>query len=281
MKTWFITGANRGLGFAIAQAALEAGDSVVASARKPEPMPDGLAELARRHTGRLRVVPLEVSDDASVAESVAQAVAWGGRIDILVNNAGYGQFGVFEQVSAAAVAQQFATNVFGVFAVTRAVLPLMRAHRAGRIFTVSSIAGLAGFKGASIYCASKFALEGWSEALAQEVAPFGIHATLIEPGFFRTDFLDPSSVHGPDARLAEYDNYTERRAAELAGMNHRQPGDPARLGRALVELAAAPSPPLRFCAGSDAHAFIMARGDRQRAEAEAWHALSVSTDFRD
>jgi NAD(P)-dependent dehydrogenase (short-subunit alcohol dehydrogenase family) len=276
MKTWLVTGANRGLGLAIAKAALEAGDSVAITARNPMGVPQALHDA---HGPRLRCAALDVTDKASVGSAVQEVMSAFGRIDVLVNNAGYGQFGVFEQVSVQAVEQQFATNVFGVFAVTRAVLPHMRAQGGGRIFTVSSIAGLAGFKGASIYCASKFALEGWSEALAQEVSAFGIHAMLVEPGFFRTDFLDASSVRGPDSRVADYDEYTERRADEFAGMNHRQLGDPERLGRALVELAAAVSPPMRFCAGSDAYAVIRSRGERQRAEAEAWRALSASTDF--
>ncbi len=230
MKTWFITGANRGLGLEIVRAALEAGDQVVATARKPEQVEAGLA-----YDGdRLLALPLDITDQASIEAAVDAACKRFGRIDVLVNNAGYGQLGVFEQVSVAAIERQFSTNVFGTFAVTRAVLPVMRAQRSGHILTVSSIGGLTGAEGGSIYCATKFALEGWSESLSLELAQFGINTTLIEPGFFRTDFLDNSSAFYGDIAISDYAEYAAKQKSGLDDLNQKQAGDPAKLGKAIV-----------------------------------------------
>ncbi|MGV6871803.1 SDR family NAD(P)-dependent oxidoreductase [Pseudochelatococcus sp. B33] len=284
MKTWFITGASRGLGLEIARAALEAGDRVVATARRPEQVEAGFAEaglveagLAGQADGRLLALRLDVTDQASIDAAVADASRRFGRIDVLVNNAGYGQLGAFEQQSVADIDRQFATNVFGVFAVTRAVLPLMRAQRSGLVFTVSSTGGLAGAEGGSIYCATKHALEGWSESLRIELAQFGIRTTLIEPGFFRTDFLDPSSVSYGDIAIPDYANYSAGVRAHLDRINHRQAGDPAKLGKAVVTLVASDDPPVRFAASADAYDILIARAETNRAEADRWRELSRST----
>lgn len=276
MKTWFITGASRGLGLEIARAAFEAGDQVVATARKPEQVEAGLAGQA---DGRLLALRLDVTDQASIDAAVADASKRFGRIDVLVNNAGYGQLGAFEQQSVADIDRQFATNVFGVFAVTRAVLPLMRTQRSGLVLTVSSTGGLAGAEGGSIYCATKHALEGWSESLRIELAQFGIKTTLIEPGFFRTDFLDPSSVSYGDIAIPDYADYSAGVKAHLDQINHRQAGDPAKLGKAIVTLVASDDPPVRFAASSDAYDILIGRAEANRAEADKWRELSVSTDI--
>jgi len=273
MKTWFITGASRGLGLEIARAALEAGDQVVATARKPEQVCAGLATFGNR----LLASRLDVTDEASVETAISAALERFGRIDVLVNNAGYGQLGAFEQQSVPAINRQFATNVFGVFAVTRAVLPQMRAQRSGHVLTVSSTGGLAGAEGGSIYCATKHALEGWSESLRIELAQFGIKTTLIEPGFFRTDFLDPSSVSYGDIAIADYANYSAGVRAHLDQINHRQAGDPAKLGKAVVTLVASDDPPERFAASSDAYDILIDRALRNRTEADKWRELSMST----
>lgn len=275
MKTWFITGASRGLGLEIARAALEAGDQVVATARKPEQVEAGLAGQA---DGRLLALTLDVTDQAAIDAAVTDASKRFGSIDVLVNNAGYGQLGAFEQLTVAAIDRQFATNVFGVFAVTRAVLPIMRAQRSGHVLTVSSVGGLIGFDGASIYCATKFALEGWSESLSLELAQFGIRTTVIEPGYFRTDFLDPSSVSYDDIVVADYADYSAKKAG-LDEMNHRQAGDPAKLGKAIVSLVASEDPPVRFAVGSDAYGIVSNRAEANRTEADKWRGLSVSTDI--
>jgi NAD(P)-dependent dehydrogenase (short-subunit alcohol dehydrogenase family) len=276
MKTWFITGASRGIGLGIARAALEAGDQVVATARKPEQVEAGLAGLGG---DRLLALKLDVTDQASIGAAVEAALGRFGRIDVLVNNAGYGQLGVFEQQSVAAINRQFATNFFGTLEVTRAVLPMMRAQRSGHIFTVSSVGGLVGAEGGSMYSATKFALEGWSEGISFELKLFGIRTTLIEPGFFRTDFLDTSSVSYGDIAIPDYADYSARFKAMLDGINHNQAGDPNKLGKVVVSLAASDDPPVRFAAGSDAYGVITDRAAKDRALADKWRELSVSTDI--
>ncbi len=274
MKTWFITGASRGLGLEIARAALDAGDQVAATGRKPDQIEAALGGVS----DHLLALPLDVTDQESINAAVEAASKHFGGINVLVNNAGYGQLGVFEQLSVAAIDRQFATNVFGTFAVTRAVLPLMRAQRSGHILTISSIGGLVGFDGSSIYCATKFALEGWSESLSQELAPFGVKATVVEPGFFRTDFLDASSVAYDDIAVADYADYSAKRKAGLDELNHKQAGDPVKLGKAIVTLAASEDSPIRFAVGSDAYGVVTKRAETNRAEADKWRELSVSTD---
>lgn len=275
MKTWLITGTNRGLGLEIARAALNAGDQVAATARRR----DGMEEQLSGFGDRLLTLQLDVMDAASIQAAVEGAVRHFGRIDVLVNNAGYGQLGPFEQASVEAVERQFATNVFGVFNVTRAVLPIMRSQRSGHILTMSSIAGLVGFGGSSLYCATKFALEGWSESISQELAPFGIRATLIEPGKFRTDFLDVSSVAYGDVAIPDYAEFASSQRKSLEEFNHVQAGDPAKLGRAVVKLANTNEPPIRFAAGSEAYDVVTRRVKSMHEEAKAWRELTLSLDI--
>ena len=272
-QTWFITGANRGIGLAIARAALAAGHRVVATARQGAAVVEALGDR-----DDVLALDLDVTRPAQVRAAVEAATARFGGIDDLVNNAGYGHLGLFEQTSDADARAQFETNVFGMMDVTRAVLPVMRARRSGRVLNLSSVAGMAGFAMAGLYCASKFAVEGFSLSLAQEVKAFGIHVTVVAPGFIRTDFLDPSSYRLPDASIPDYAAMDEALRAAYLPMNHLQPGDPARLGRALVELAASESPPLRWSAGSDAVQMVDARLAELKAELDAGRALSASVD---
>ena len=189
-KVWMVTGASRGIGLALCRFLLDAGRSVVATARNP----DDLHKKLRQNGERFLILPLDITEQTQVDEAVDKAISHFGNIDVLVNNAGYGQMGWFENISAAQIEQQFRTNVFGSMNVTRAVLPHLRAQGSGQIFTLSDVAGLSARAGNSVYAASKFALEGWMEGLAAELLPLNIHATLIEPGSFRTDFLDDSSL---------------------------------------------------------------------------------------
>ncbi|WP_316149615.1 oxidoreductase [Cupriavidus sp. BIC8F] len=276
-KIWFITGAARGIGAEIARAALAAGDKVVATGRDRAKVAEAFAPYGER----VLALALDVSSAPQALDAVAQAVAHFGRIDVLVNNAGYGQLGMFEQNTPQDITGQFDTNVHGTFHVTRAVLPVMRRQRSGRILNLSSIGGMIGFEGASVYCAAKFAVEGFSESLALEVARFGIHVTIVEPGFFRTDFLDGSSVR---YGALEIDDYAQASASMRGGYDnysHQQPGDPVKLGRALVQLAGAPKPPLRYAAGSDAQQYLNGKLDTVRAELAEWRVLSLSTDHDD
>ncbi|WP_307706954.1 SDR family NAD(P)-dependent oxidoreductase [Rhodopseudomonas sp. B29] len=203
-----------------------------------------------------------------------------GRIDVLVNNAGYGQLGALEEISRDSVGSQFATNVFGVFDVTRAVLPVMRAQRSGHVITISSIAGMRGFEGSSIYCATKHAVSGWSEALKAELAPFGVKVTCVYPGRFRTDFLDRSSVRYGDFTLDDYAAASARRRQALDADNHRQIGDPAKFANAILALADAGDPPMWLPAGSDAHEVFAAKSAALADTIESWRSLIVSTDFQ-
>lgn len=273
-KVWFVTGATRGLGAAIAKAALDAGDKVVVSGRRIEPLQNAFADYGER----VLAVALDVTDESQALSAVEAAVARFGRIDILVNNAGYGQLAPFEDNLASEADKQFATNVFGVFNVCRAVLPVMRLQRSGKVFNVSSMGGVVGMGGAALYCASKFAVEGFSESLAQEVAQFDIKVTLVEPGVFRTDFLDPSSAVFGTRGLEDYATFTAKVRSASAAYNHQQTGNPAKLGEALVHLANSEHPPLRYLAGSDAYQQVSDKLNKMLAQIELWRHLSFSTD---
>ena len=268
--TWFITGAARGIGAHTVQAALAAGHNVVATARSR-------LSITTTHA-HLLALDLDVTVEAQAHAAVQAAVARFGRIDVLVNNAGYGQLGLFEESNAADAQTQFDTNVFGLFHVTRAVLPVMRQQRAGRVLNISSIAGMRGRTGTALYSASKFAVEGFSEALAQEVAAFGIHVTIVEPGAFRTDFLDGQSMRYGSQSIVDYAAQSAQVTEGFGARNHLQPGDPARLAAVLLQLAAHPAPPLRLAAGSDAVEIAGAKIEALRAEWLAWRELSVTTD---
>ncbi|NVZ33543.1 SDR family NAD(P)-dependent oxidoreductase [Pseudomonas sp. A4002] len=272
-RVWMITGSAGGLGAGIARAALVNGDQVVATDLD-------LARLDQTYSSdQVMTAALDIRDEQQAQTVVAAAIARFGRIDVLVNNAGYGQFGPFEEVEPEAIERQFATNVFGTFNVTRAVLPVMRRQRSGHLVMMSSNGGFKGVRGASMYSASKFAIEGFSEALAEEVAEFGIRLTLLEPGAFRTDFLDSRTLKLGTRALEDYAEFRARTLAVFEARNHRQIGDPYRLGLAVVQLEALAAPPLRFVAGSDALSVVEAKLDQVRADLERWRSLSTSTDF--
>jgi NAD(P)-dependent dehydrogenase (short-subunit alcohol dehydrogenase family) len=276
-KTWFITGASRGLGADIATAALNAGDNVVATGRQRSAVSDKLGA----DNDRLLSLSLDVSDATQARAAIEAALERFGAIDVLVNNAGYGHLGYFEETTDADIQAQYATNVFGLFNVTRAALPAMRAARKGHVFNLSSVAGYRGIETGSLYCSSKFAVEGFSEALAGELAPFGIHVTIVEPGPFRTDFLTPESIKFVAVPVADYD---ERRTAMRASFEQRngsQPGDPVLLAQALVTLANAAKPPLRFTAGAMAVNGLDAKLAGMKAELDAWRELGLATDYPD
>lgn len=275
-KTWFITGASRGLGMQVARAALAGGDQVVATARRPEQVHTTLSGS----DDRLMTIALDVTDDTSIQLAAQAAFDRYGRIDVLVNNAGFGQLGNFEELSPGAIDRQFRTNVFGVFDVTRAVLPIMRAQRSGHVVTISSTLGIVGADVSSIYCAAKFAVAGWSESLSLELAPFGIKATSVHPGQFRTDFLDPSSVQHGDVPIDDYRQIREARETMLATFSHNQAGDPVKFGQAIVAMVEADEPPARWGAGSEAISVFLQRAEELRTTAETWRELSQSTDIR-
>lgn len=274
-KIWFVTGAARGIGAGIAKAALAAGDSVVATDRDAASLRDTYPEASER----ILLLPVDITDMESIDYAVKAAMGTFGRIDVLVNNAGYGQFGPFEEISADAVHRQFATNVFGTFNVTRRVLPIMRVQRSGHIVNMSSNGGFKGVAGASMYSATKFAIEGFSESLALEVAEFGVKLTIVEPGAFRTDFLDKRSLKRSTDEIDDYAGYRARANAVFEARNHNQVGDPDKLGQALLRLVDEKEPPLRFAAGADAVKVVHDKLQDVSRELERWRALSVSTNF--
>jgi NAD(P)-dependent dehydrogenase (short-subunit alcohol dehydrogenase family) len=274
-RTWFVTGAARGLGAAVVNAALEAGDNVVATGR-------GNVQAAFPGSeDKLLALKLDVTDPAAPDKAVAEALHRFGRIDVLVNNAGYGQLGLFEKSSEEEVRRQFEINVFGLMRVTRAILPQMREHRAGHIINFSSIGGIVPFPLCSLYCASKFAVEGFSASLALDVQPFGINVTVVEPGFFRTDFLDPRSARYSGHRIPDYDEIRAKPETQYKDQNHKQLGDPAKLGTAIVKLADAATPPRHLLLGSDAIRYAQEELRARCAEIDAWAELSVTTDHQD
>lgn len=273
-KVWFITGASSGIGAALVSAALDAGDRVVATARNLEKL---RSRLGQPPSERLAFVPLDVASQEQVQKAVAAAVEKFGRIDVLVNNAGYCLMGDLESLTVEQIERQLATNFYGVLYVMRAVLPVMRRQRSGRIFNVTSMAGLVGYGRCSAYAASKFAVEGLSLSVAQEVERFGIEVTLVEPGFFRTDLLAPESAVFGDLAVDGYDMPAALKA-QWQSYHGKQSGDPAKLGKVLVQLAAIASPPKQFLAGTDAVDGITADLQRRLGEVQAHRDLSVTTD---
>jgi NAD(P)-dependent dehydrogenase (short-subunit alcohol dehydrogenase family) len=273
-KTWFITGANRGLGLEIAKCALRAGHNVVAAGRSRPAVEAALGPAS----GQLLPIALDVSDPGQAQGAVEAAISSFGGIDVLVNNAGYGHMGFFEELTMQDAQAQFATNFFGVLGLTWAALPSMRARRSGHIFNISSLAGLLGAESGSLYCASKFALEGYSESLAKEIAPFGLALTIVEPGPFRTDFLTAQSLRFGSPSVADYDSRRAAMESGFAERNGKQAGDPAKLAQVLLELASHPAPPMRFLAGSTAFEAGRMKLASTLAAVEKWEALSKSTD---
>lgn len=272
-KIWFITGSASGFGRALTETALERGDSVVATARQPK----RLADLGQRYGDRLLALSLDVTQPLQIPTAVMRAIRAFGRIDVLVNNAGYGVFGAVEEVSPQAVRQQFETNVYGALEVTCAVLPHLRRQRSGHILNISSSGGLVGFAGAGIYCASKFALEGWSEALAQEVAPLGIRLTIVEPGAFRTTFND--ALQTPNRRIEDYRDTSGQMLQWLRQMQGQQPGDPHKAAAAMMQVVEHPTPPLRLVLGADALEAVQAKLETVAAELADWQDVAINTAF--
>jgi NAD(P)-dependent dehydrogenase (short-subunit alcohol dehydrogenase family) len=274
MRVWFITGASRGFGALIAEAALAAGDAVVATARDPSTV---TARLGSHE--RLLATRLDVTSEAEAHEAAGQAVKKFGRIDILVNNAGYGLLGAIEEASAAETTKLFGTNVFGLLGVTRAVLPHMRRQRAGHIINVSSVGGYTGYPGWGVYGATKFAVEGITEALAGEVAPLGIKVTVVEPGFFRTDFLDETSLSRTAQHIEDYSETVGQTRAHAADVNHGQRGDPRKLAQAFMQLVNAKNPPTRLPLGSDTVERIESKNAHVAQELATWRKTAISTDW--
>ncbi|KQV88658.1 short-chain dehydrogenase [Massilia sp. Root351] len=275
-KVWFITGASRGFGVLMAKDALARGDSVVATARNPQSVIDALGEQPN-----LLAVRLDVTQEAAAVLAARAAVERFGRIDVLVNNAGYGLLGAVEEASAEEVRALYDTNVFGLLNVTRAVLPQMRRQGSGHVINMSSVGGYTAAAGWGVYGSTKFAVEGISEALAEEVRPLGIHVTVVEPGYFRTGFLEGNSLVSTGAQLGDYAATVGAMRTLAASISLKQPGDPRKLSLAVLQLADTAQPPVRLLLGSDTVRMVREKNRFVEQELGAWIGLSLSTDHDD
>ena len=271
-KVWFVTGASSGFGRAIAEAALSRGDAVVATARRIDAL-GGLVEAAPE--GRVLALGLDVTDEGQIDRAVEEAASRFGRVDVLVNNAGHGSVGAVEELSMEELRGVFETMFFGAVALTKAVLPGMRERRSGAIVQVSSFGGQVAYPGFGAYCASKFALEGLSEALRAEVAPFGIEVLIVEPGAFRTGFGGGSMQRSRE--IEDYRASVGPTREAVDGMDGSQPGDPRKAARAILAALDAEETPLRLPLGSDAVEGIRDKLESVRAEIDAWEALALDT----
>ncbi|HEY0254139.1 MAG TPA: SDR family oxidoreductase, partial [Kofleriaceae bacterium] len=270
-KVWFVTGAGRGLGVELVRAALAAGHAVVATGRDPSKVRAAVGE----HAGLL-TLRLDVTDADQATRAVGEAVAKFGRLDVLVNNAGNFQAGFFEELSPAQVREQVEVLLFGPMNVARAALPMMRKQRSGLVLTISSTAGISAGMFCSAYAAGKFAVEGWMEALAPEVLPFGIRTMLVEPGFFRTELLSAESTTYAPPSIDDYAEKTKQTVAAWTSMHGKQGGDPAKLADAIVRLANLDTPPARFAGGADAVETFETKAATLQQQAEAHRELSSS-----
>ncbi|WP_331729333.1 oxidoreductase (plasmid) [Streptomyces sp. NBC_00028] len=272
--TWLITGASRGFGRALAEAVLAAGDQLVATARRPEQ----LAELVTRYGDRVRAVALDVTDPAAAQAAVQAGVDAFGRLDVVVNNAGYANSAPVEEMAEDDFRGQFEANFFGVVNVTRAALPVLRGQRSGMFVQFSSLGGrVGGTPGMGAYQSAKFAVEGFSEVLANEVAPFGLKVVIVEPGAFRTDWQGASmELHavGPD-----YEETVGAMNKYRAENNGNQPGDPVRAAQVLIDVVRDDDPPRRILLGAQAVTMALEAGEARAAETRKWAAASAAADF--
>ena len=271
-RVWFITGISRGFGREVALAALAEGDYVIGTTR------DGKSDVS---SDRLSVLALDVNQAKDVAAAIAKAWAIHNRIDVVLNNAGFGVLGAVEEVEEQEARKVFDTNFFGTLHVIRAVLPLLRGQGHGHIINVSSIGGIAGATGYGLYCASKFAVEGLSEALASEIKPFGIHVTIVEPGYFRTDFLSGNSLLRAGRVIEAYASTTGKTRATADAKDGRQPGDPALAAKAIISVTRSAEPPLRLVLGADAFEGVRAKLSQVAGDLETWKSTTINTAFQE
>jgi NAD(P)-dependent dehydrogenase (short-subunit alcohol dehydrogenase family) len=275
-KTWFVTGASQGLGLTLVHELLAAGYSVAATSRR-------LAELQQAvpaAEGRFLPLSMDLGNEASVRQAIEQTINTFGRLDVVVNNAGYGQIGALEELSDAECRRNFDVNVFGLLHVLRHATPHLRQQGAGRVFNIASVGGYTGnFPGWGIYCATKFAVAGLTESYAAEVQAFGVQATVVYPGYFRTNFLTSSSLGTPQQPLPAYQSVRESQQAHEEQINGHQPGDPAKAAAVLMQAAEAAQQPLHLFLGADAHAMAEQKIAAVRQDMQQWHNVAAATDL--
>lgn len=274
-KTWFITGASKGFGLELVQQLLAKGEKVAATSRNK-------SELEKLVSANENFLPLEMNltDENNVKLAISQTIQKFGSLDVVVNNAGYGLLGAVEELSDAEARQNFDVNVFGSLNVIRQALPQMRKQQSGHIFNVSSIGGYLGdFPGFGIYCATKFAVIGFTESLAMETKPFNINVSAVLPGYFRTNFLNSDSLLTSKNEMAEYETTRESQRLHQQQIANNQPGDPVKGVAAIIEAAQSQNPPVHLFLGSDAYGLAKQKMESMSAELEEWKALTTSTDF--
>lgn len=274
-KVWFVTGASKGLGLSLVKQLLNKGYNVAATSRS-------IADLEKEVGKTESFLPLAVNiaDEKSVNDAISQTINLFGKIDVVVNNAGYGLVGGLEELSDGEARANFDVNVFGSLNVIRAVMPHLRGQQSGHIFNISSIGGFTGnFPGFGIYCATKFAVQGFTESLAAEIKAFGVKATIVSPGYFRTNFLNPDSLSVPKNEIAEYKSVRDVQAAHQHDINGNQAGDPEKGAAAIITVAEAAEAPMHLFLGQDAYDIAYQKMNDVKADLENWKELSTSTGF--
>jgi NAD(P)-dependent dehydrogenase (short-subunit alcohol dehydrogenase family) len=276
-KVWFVTGASKGLGLSLVNQLLNKGFNVAATSRRI----DDLHRAVRTDDASFLPLQVDLKSEASVKQAIQATIDHFGRIDVVVNNAGYGMVGSLEELSDQEARENFDVNVFGSLNVIRQAMPYLRQQQSGHILSISSIAGFTGgFPGFGIYCATKFAVEGFSESLAAEAKTFGIKVTLIEPGYFRTDFLTSNSLATPANPIEAYENVRAVQQAHQNEINGNQPGDPEKAVAAMIQIAEEENPPMHLFLGPDAYDMAHEKIKAVQSDLETWKALSMSTGFK-
>ncbi|UOQ52512.1 SDR family oxidoreductase [Hymenobacter cellulosivorans] len=275
-NVWFVTGASKGLGLILVQMLLSQGYRVAATSRN-------LTELQQagpHNNPQFLPLHMDLGDEASVQQAIAATIHTFGRLDVVVNNAGYGQVGALEELSDQEARQNFEVNVFGLLNVLRAATPHLRAQGAGRVFNISSVGGFFGsFPGWGIYCATKFAVDGLTESYAAEVQPFGIQATTVKPGYFRTGFLSAGSMGQPQAPIEAYQSVRDSQTLHAEQLNGNQPGDPAKAAALLIEVSEAETQPLHLFLGEDAYQMATLKIEAVQQDMQQWQAQATATGF--
>ncbi|MEM7486658.1 MAG: SDR family oxidoreductase [Bacteroidota bacterium] len=275
-KTWFVTGASKGLGMSLVRELLESGYQVAATSRNKQALIDSIGGKNEDFLP----ISMDLVQNAHVKESIDKAISHFGAIDIVVNNAGYGQIGALEELNDSEVKENYDVNVFGSLNVIRNVAPYLRKQRSGHIFNISSIGGYVGnFAGFGIYCSTKFAVAGLTEALAEEMRPFNVHTTLVYPGYFRTNFLSKGSVRTPSNPIREYKSARDMEQTHLNDIDGSQPNDPEKAAKVLITLSEMEAPPVHFFMGKDAHQYAGIKIEAVQKAMEKNRVLGMSTGF--
>ncbi|MFD1257476.1 oxidoreductase [Mucilaginibacter terrae] len=276
-KVWFVTGASKGLGLSLVKTLLAQGYRVAATSRKVEDLSAAVGQAAQ---GRFLPFVMDLKSEDSVGGAINQTLNRFGRIDVVVNNAGYGILGALEELTDAEARENFEVNVFGSLNVIRKAMPYLREQRSGHIINIASIGGFSGnFPGFGIYCATKFAVHGFTESLAAEAKAFGVHATVVSPGYFRTNFLEADSAVVPQNPIDAYEAVRQSQKTHQEEINGNQPGDPDKAADAMIELSNAENPPLHLFLGEDAYNVAYAKIDALKNDLETWKAVTVGTNF--